>query len=174
VSEPPIRYAALPSPVGPLYAAAGPHGLLRLHFGRGTRLSAFARSLPGPSTHVEPSDDPTLAPLAEELEHYFAGEPDPFTVHLDLRAGTPFRKRVWRALRRIPFGHTVAYGGLARRVGAPQGARAVGQAVGANPIAIVVPCHRVIRASGELGGFGGGLPIKRWLLSHEAALPTPC
>jgi methylated-DNA-[protein]-cysteine S-methyltransferase len=123
---------------------------------------------------VEPSDDRTLTRLAEELDRYFAGEPGPFTVRLDLRAGTPFRQRVWRALRRIPFGHTVAYGALARRAGCPHGARAVGQAVGANPIGIVVPCHRVIRASGEFGGFGGGLPIKKWLLAHERALPTPC
>ena len=174
MNEPPIHYAALPSPVGPLYAAAGPRGLLRLHFRHSTRLPRFARSLPGRAERVEPSHDPTLARLAEELERYFAGDHGPFTVPLDLRSATPFRQRVWRSLRRVPFGHTVAYGTLARRTGCPRGARAVGQAVGANPIGIVVPCHRVIRASGELGGFGGGLPIKQWLLTHEGALPSPC
>ena len=102
-----------------------------------------------------------------ELAAYFAGERVPFRTKLDLGAGTPFQREVWRALRRIPYGQTASYGDIARRVGRPRACRAVGAANGANPVPILVPCHRVIRASGELGGYGAGLPIKRWLLHHE-------
>jgi len=84
-------------------------------------------------------------------------------------AGTPFQRRVWTALRAIPFGTTVSYGALARAIGAPTAVRAVAAANGANPIAIVIPCHRVIGADGGLTGYGGGLPRKRWLLAHEGA-----
>ncbi len=85
-------------------------------------------------------------------------------------AGTPFQRRVWAALREIPYGTTVSYGTLARRIGAAPAVRAVGAANGANPISIVIPCHRVIGADGTMTGYGGGLDRKRWLLAHEAAL----
>jgi methylated-DNA-[protein]-cysteine S-methyltransferase len=86
-------------------------------------------------------------------------------------AGTPFQVRVWTALREIPCGETRSYGDIARRIGDPKAVRAVGLANGANPIAVVVPCHRVIGANGSLTGYGGGLPRKRWLLAHESRTP---
>ena len=165
-----LRYMAIPSPLGALYAVFGDGGLCGLRFARNASERAFVASLPEPVLRVEPADDEAAAQLADELARYFAGEPDPFETKLDLRSGTAFQRRVWRVLRSIPFGSTVSYGDVARRIGSPHAARAVGQAVGANPVSIIVPCHRVIRASGALGGFGGGLPIKRWLLRHEGGL----
>lgn len=108
--------------------------------------------------------------LMGELAAYFGGDAKPFSVPLDLASATPFQRKVWAELRRIPSGTTLGYRELARRVGAPRAARAVGQAVGANPIPIVIPCHRVIRSNGALGGFSAGLEIKRWLLHHEGSL----
>ena len=108
--------------------------------------------------------------LVRELAAYFRGDTNRFLTPLDLDSGTPFQQKVWKELQRIPHGRTVSYGELARRVGAPKAARAVGQAVGANPIPILIPCHRVIRSNGELGGFSAGLEIKRWLLRHEGCL----
>lgn len=110
-----------------------------------------------------------LAHLSEELEAYFAGRLREFTVPL-ISPGPPFHKRVWAELRRIPFGETVSYIELARRLDKEQGSRAVGQANGANRIAIVIPCHRVIAADGTLGGYGGKLWRKQRLLELEGAL----
>ncbi len=113
--------------------------------------------------------DPTAAPLPEaarQLREYFAGERRQFDLPLRLH-GTDFQKRVWRALTEIPFGETWSYGQLAKQLDNPSACRAVGLANGKNPIAIIVPCHRVIGADGSLTGFGGGLPRKQWLLSHE-------
>jgi methylated-DNA-[protein]-cysteine S-methyltransferase len=100
------------------------------------------------------------------LNAYFAGELRDFDLPLDLQ-GTPFQLGVWRALRDIPYGVTISYGELARRIGTPKGSRAVGLANGANPIAIVVPCHRVIGSNGKLTGYGGGLGNKETLLALE-------
>ncbi len=102
-----------------------------------------------------------------ELNRYLGGTPTNFSeVPLDLR-GTAFQIHVWQELRKIPPGETISYQELARRLGNPKAARAVGQACGANPIPLIVPCHRVIAANGSLGGFSSGLPRKRWLLEHE-------
>jgi methylated-DNA-[protein]-cysteine S-methyltransferase len=101
-----------------------------------------------------------------ELDEYFAGTRRTFTVPLDL-AGTPFQREVWRALTEIPYGATASYGELARAVGRPGAARAVGAANRRNPVAVIVPCHRVIGAGGGLTGYGLGLPRKAWLLDHE-------
>jgi methylated-DNA-[protein]-cysteine S-methyltransferase len=111
--------------------------------------------------------DDTHADIVDALRRYFAGD-----VHaidsLPVRAtGSPFQQRVWDALREIPAGETVSYAQLATTVGTPTASRAVGRANGTNPVPIVVPCHRVIRADGTLGGYGGGLDRKRWLLAHE-------
>lgn len=103
----------------------------------------------------------------EQLRAYFAGELREFTVPLRM-IGTDFQRRVWTHLQRIPFGETWSYGELATRMGRPTASRAVGAANGRNPIAIIVPCHRVIGANGQLTGFGGGLDRKDWLLRHEA------
>ena len=111
----------------------------------------------------------TLAQAREQLEAYFAGELRAFTLPLRAR-GTPFQQQVWQALTRIPYGETTSYGAIAAQIGMPGSARAVGAANGQNPIAIVVPCHRVIGANGSLVGYGGGLERKTWLLSHEARI----
>jgi methylated-DNA-[protein]-cysteine S-methyltransferase len=108
---------------------------------------------------------PVLKETATQLEEYFAGERTEFDVPMELD-GTVFQKEVWAELSRIPYGETISYGELARRVGRPKGPRAVGQANGRNPIPIIVPCHRVLASSG-IGGYGGGLPMKRSLLAVE-------
>jgi methylated-DNA-[protein]-cysteine S-methyltransferase len=108
---------------------------------------------------------PVIKETVTQLEEYFAGERTEFTLPTELD-GTPFQKDVWRELTRIPYGQTISYGELARRVGRPKGPRAVGQANGKNPIPIIVPCHRVLASNG-IGGYGGGLPMKRTLLAVE-------
>jgi methylated-DNA-[protein]-cysteine S-methyltransferase len=108
---------------------------------------------------------PVLKDTATQLEEYFAGERTDFDVPMELD-GTAFQKEVWAELCRIPYGETISYGELARRVGRPKGPRAVGQANGRNPIPIIVPCHRVLAGNG-IGGYGGGLPMKRTLLAVE-------
>ena len=111
----------------------------------------------------------TIDPLpaaARQLKEYFAGKRREFDLPLQM-AGTEFQQRVWRELTKIPFGETRSYGQLAKRLNNPNGSRAVGLANGRNPIAIIVPCHRVIGADGSLTGFGGGIERKEWLLSHE-------
>ena len=112
---------------------------------------------------------PVLARTRQQLTEYFAGVRTAFDLPLD-PPGTPFQRQVWDALRTIPYGVTTSYGELARRLGDTRGTRAVGAANGKNPIPIIVPCHRVVGARGELTGFGGGLDRKRWLLEHEGAL----
>jgi len=107
-----------------------------------------------------------IARTIEQLTAYFAGERRAFDVPLAPH-GTAFQQAVWRALLDIPYGATRSYGELARVIGRPTASRAVGAANGSNPISIIVPCHRVIGASGQLTGYGGGLPMKRWLLDHE-------
>ncbi|HTO52876.1 MAG TPA: methylated-DNA--[protein]-cysteine S-methyltransferase [Myxococcota bacterium] len=115
---------------------------------------------------------PTAAPqrLRESLAAYFDGEHDPFQGLELATGGSPFQRAVWAALREIPSGATTSYSALARALGRPNACRAVGLANGANPIAIVVPCHRVIGADGRLTGYAGGLERKRWLLEHEQSV----
>lgn len=143
------------SPVGPLLltADAGSPALTRVHFG--------ARRDAG---WIE--DAAAFGEAERQLAAYFAGELTVFELPLAPR-GSPFQLAVWREIAAIPYGHTISYGELARRTGDVSAARAAGLAAGANPLAIVVPCHRVIGASGKLTGFGGGLPIKARLLALE-------
>src|SRR5262245_20958078 len=112
-------------------------------------------------------DDGAFAAARAQLTEYFAGERSEFELPLAAE-GTDFQHKVWTALCAIPYGKTISYGELARRIGQPSAARAVGLANGSNPLPIVVPCHRVIGADGSLTGFGGGIERKRWLLAHEA------
>lgn len=126
-----------------------------------------------PTKPLTPGDDwlqnGTIDPLpaaAQQLQEYFSGARREFDLPLKMQ-GTEFQQRVWRELCTIPFGETRSYGQLAKRLGNPNGSRAVGLANGRNPIAIIVPCHRVIGADGSLTGFGGGIERKEWLLSHE-------
>lgn len=154
LAERPLVARTVGSPVGPLVLAASDVGIRMLEF-------------PGRAGEPLPDGDSLHLDLLEaELAGYFRGELRRFTVPLDLR-GTPFQVKVWRALLRIPYGVTTSYGALARSLGWPGSFRAVGGANGANRIAIVVPCHRVVRADGGLGGYGGGTPRKQWLLDLE-------
>ena len=156
-----LYFFRTPSPLGPLFLAASAKGLVRLEFdGRVQRIS--------PHTVQLQESGETLAPYLEQLNEYFTGERREFTVPLDLR-GTEFQLKCWRALLDIPYGETRSYGDLARAVGHPRAFRAVGMSNNRNPIAIVVPCHRVIAADGSLCGYGGGLDIKRKLLDLEQA-----
>jgi methylated-DNA-[protein]-cysteine S-methyltransferase len=113
-------------------------------------------------------DDAVLVLAATQLHEYFAGTRREFDLPLDLD-GTAFQRRAWTALAKIPYGETRSYGEQARRLGVPRAARAIGAANGANPLPIVLPCHRLVGANGSLTGFGGGLETKRWLLDFEAA-----
>jgi methylated-DNA-[protein]-cysteine S-methyltransferase len=110
-----------------------------------------------------------LARAALQLNEYFAGQRTTFDLPLEAM-GSVFEHRVWKALRSIPYGTTTSYGDLAKRLGDPSATRAVGSANGKNPIPIIIPCHRVVGANGDLTGFGGGLDRKRWLLEHEGVL----
>jgi len=146
-------------------------GPLRLYFtDRGLTALEFSREEASPAPQPD-APPPHLKPLIEavkrELSAYFEGVPTDFAAFtLDPR-GTPFQLLVWQELRRIPWGQTISYGELARRVGNPKASRAVGQANAVNPIPLIVPCHRVIAAGGGLGGYSSGLDRKRWVLRHE-------
>ena len=161
-----LATAEIHSPLGPLRIAATAAGLARIAFASGAR-SDFQGWL---ERHVPSADVvtnlPALDTACKELRAYFDGGLTKFTVPLDLR-GTSFQLAVWQKLREIPFGETWTYGQMAERLGKPGAQRAVGLANGSNPVAIVVPCHRVTAARGRLGGFGGGLQAKRWLLAFE-------
>lgn len=135
------------------------------------RMRHFLRVHYGANGHaLEPAREPVDGVVA--LKAYFAGDLAAIEDLAVETTGTPFQRAVWRALRDIPCGHTISYRELARRIGRPAAVRAVGLANGANPVGIVVPCHRVIGSAGSLTGYGGGLERKRWLLAHEGALLT--
>jgi O-6-methylguanine DNA methyltransferase len=157
-----LYYAQIDSPIGPLNLAISNKGLVALEF----RRDGFPRKSKSISWEHSPSKAVTFA---AELSEYFAGRRREFTFPLDLR-GTPFQLACWRALLAIPYGETRSYADIARAVGKPQAFRAVGMANNRNPIAIVVPCHRVIASDGTLCGYGGGLDVKRRLLELEGAL----
>ena len=155
-----MLYTSFDSPVGRLVALGDGHALHGLYMQEGRTAIAIRPEWEG-------ADDP-FAELREQLSEYFDGHRQTFDLALET-AGSPFQRRVWRALQEIPYGETVSYAELAARVGRPAAFRAVGAANGRNPIAIVIPCHRVIGANGSLTGFGGGLPIKGRLLALERA-----
>jgi O-6-methylguanine DNA methyltransferase len=162
------------SPVGPLFLAASAKGLVALEFS--ARLPGQQTIRPNPRDLKEESKGIRFEESAEalgeyvrELDQYFAGKRREFSFPLDLR-GTEFQIACWRALIAIPYGETRSYADIARAIGKPQAFRAVGMANNRNPIAIVVPCHRVIASDGTLCGYGGGLDIKRKLLELEGAL----
>jgi len=150
-----------PSPVGPLFLATSNKGLVRLEF------AARMQKL-NPKTTQLCESEPALAPYLGELEEYFAGKRREFSFPLDLR-GTDFQLACWRALLDIPCGETRSYRDIAEAIGHPHAYRAVGMSNNRNPIAIVVPCHRVIASSGSLCGYGGGLDVKCKLLELEQA-----
>ena len=152
------------SPVGPLLLAGDSEALHVLAFGRGSRPREI-------DAEWMPDSKGVLKSVRRELDEYFAGRLKKFTTRLSFN-GTPFQNEVWKQLTRIPYGETISYMELAQRIDNPKAVRAVGMANGANPIAIIVPCHRVIGSNGSLTGFGGGLPTKRALLELEKGQRT--
>jgi len=162
-------FARFPSPVGELILTASETALKGVFFP--VRRN---RSTPEAGWVEDDGRGPAgtlLGGVRRQLTEYFEGTRTTFDLPLD-GTGSTFERRVWDLLRTIPYGATTSYGALARRLGDPRATRAVGAANGKNPIPIIVPCHRVLGARGELTGFGGGLDRKRWLLEHEGALLT--
>ena len=168
----PLQVLCFPSPLGWIVIAARPGGLCLLH--------VFGKEVPSekeiegivleeyPGARVETGDQSVLLRKARDavLQYLANGAPFP-PLPLDLAKGTPFQQDVWKALCEIPPGETRSYGQIAERIGRPRASRAVGQACGKNPVAVVVPCHRVVASGGKLGGYSGGLHIKKALLELE-------
>ena len=166
-----VHTAEFESPIGSMLVATTERGLafLRLPRAGGRGFAAWLRGH-APGAEVKTGFAPNKAAVQQILD-YLAGKRRDFELPLDLR-GTAFQRKVWDALLAIPYGETKSYGDIARSLGFPlRAARAVGTANGSNPVAIVVPCHRVIASGGKLGGYGGGLPLKRRLLALEHAGP---
>ncbi|HTO89192.1 MAG TPA: methylated-DNA--[protein]-cysteine S-methyltransferase [Thermoanaerobaculia bacterium] len=148
------------TPLGEMVTVIDPTGAVaRLEFARGRREEPDLPAV----------DGTRCAEVMRQLQEYFDGTRREFDLGLNPE-GTAFQRAVWRELVRVPYGSRVTYGQLARQIGRPAAVRAVGAANGANPIAIVIPCHRVVGSDGSLTGYGGGLPLKQWLLDHEAGL----
>ncbi|MEW9702420.1 methylated-DNA--[protein]-cysteine S-methyltransferase [Paenibacillus sp. SI8] len=164
-----LRYTEVSSPIGPLVLVASSKGLCSVEFGTFThnqeKLQAWAARWFG--THELQEDEQHLRPIAEQLRQYFNKEIYTFEGPLDLQ-GTDFQKRVWKALLAVPYGKTASYKDIAEAIGSPKAVRAVGGANNRNPIPVIIPCHRIIGANGELVGYGGGLPIKVVLLALES------
>ncbi|KOX34108.1 MULTISPECIES: methylated-DNA--[protein]-cysteine S-methyltransferase [unclassified Streptomyces] len=172
----PPEWAVVESAVGPLFLAATGRGLVRVEFhadaARRERLPGLLAARLG----AEPVECASglLAEPIRRLDRYFAGDPDELDLPLDWSLTSGFNRQVLRELATgVPYGTVVGYGELARRVGQPGAAQAVGAAMGSNPLPVVVPCHRVVESDGGLGGFGGGLETKRQLLALEGVLPAP-
>jgi methylated-DNA-[protein]-cysteine S-methyltransferase len=154
-----MSYTLMKSPIGPLMLAGDKAGLRLVHFATGRRPKSPQ------ADWIE--DKESFKEVIRQLGAYFEGKLQDFDLPL-VFDGTDFQLLVWRHLQKIPYGETVSYGQLAKRIGSPDAARAVGLANGSNPIPIIIPCHRVIGSNGDLTGFGGGLPLKKKLLALES------
>ena len=164
-----ILYRQIETPVGSMLIGASPRGIALLEFAdRGGIERIAARILKRHGAILGEGDHPLIEKAEKQLAGYFAGRRRRFDLPLDL-GGTPWQRAVWGKLLEIPYGETRSYGQMAAELGKPGASRAVGRANGENNVAIVVPCHRVIEASGALRGYGGGLWRKRWLLEREGA-----
>ena len=159
-----------PSPLGEVRLAASSLGLVGLWFDGQRHLPA---QLDGPGAWPATDAHPVLREAARQLQEYLGGTRTCFDLSLDLRGGTPFQQAVWRALCTIPRGRTTSYLAIAQALGKPSAVRAVGAAVGRNPVSVAVPCHRVLGSDGSLTGYAGGLERKRALLRLEEAAPPP-
>ncbi|MCB9763307.1 MAG: methylated-DNA--[protein]-cysteine S-methyltransferase [Alphaproteobacteria bacterium] len=153
-----LVYTFVPSPLGRLRLVASADAVVGLYFPEHKPTPRFPGAVEGRT--------PLLERAAGELDAWLAGQRRDFTVPLDPR-GTPFQRRVWAQLARIPYGETRSYQALAQAIDAPGASRAVGAANSRNPLSLFLPCHRVVTSSGALGGYAGGLDAKRWLLAHE-------
>ena len=163
-----VAYATADTPIGPLLVAVTERGLVRVGFGHEDSVleDLAARISPRVVETPKRTDE-----VRRALDEYFEGHTATFDVPIDWQLSRGFRREVLEALfRDVGFGHVVSYRDLAEIAGRPKASRAVGSAMATNPIPIVVPCHRVLRTGGALGGYGGGLEVKRWLLRHEGAM----
>lgn len=156
-TQKPLDTANFSSPIGELYLAASNEGLCELRF------EALTQS------YSSKPKNQHLTHAIQQLAAYFNGELKEFKLTLDLRRGTTFQRKVWDALQQIPYGTTCSYQAIAIKIDSPQAVRAVGGANNVNPLPLIIPCHRVIGATGKLVGYGGGLEKKQWLLKHESA-----
>lgn len=163
-----IVQTTVPSPLGPIAIAATVKGLAGLWFTDNQR--HLPKELTGPAAWPEDADHPVLQQAREQLGEYFAGRRSRFELPLDLSCGTAFQQSVWQALLAIPQGEVTSYGEVSRRIGKPAAVRAVGGAIGRNPVSIIVPCHRVTGSGGALTGYAGGLDRKTALLRLEGVL----
>jgi methylated-DNA-[protein]-cysteine S-methyltransferase len=166
-----IAYCSVDSPLGPLLGATTSRGLITLSYVMGGDPDALLADI---ARRVSPRivEAPArLDPVRRELEEYFEGARRDFEIPIDWTLVGPFARRVLRATARIPFGEVSSYAEVAGQAGSPRGHRAAGNALGSNPMPIVVPCHRVLRTGGALGGYGGGIDRKRFLLALEGSLP---
>ena len=173
MTEPTVLYVdRIDTPIGDLLVAVTDEGsLVATYFAAPDDPHAVLARAAGSAVQLRTQKDP--AGCCTALRAYFAGHLDAIETLPATPVGTPFQQEVWSALRTIPCGSTTSYGALARQLGRPAASRAVGLANGANPVSIVIPCHRVIGANGSLTGYGGGLDRKRWLLAHEAKRDKP-
>lgn len=160
--EPQFARTRLTTPFGELTVVASDAGVRYVMFENDAHPKSFANM-----SIVDDASHHVAAATAQQLNEYIAGDRTGFDVPLDL-VGTEFQVQAWRALADIPFGSTATYAQQAASIGRPTATRAIGAANGRNPVVVVLPCHRVIGADGSLTGFGGGLPVKKWLLEHEA------
>ena len=157
------KYARFETPLGTMFAVATDGEITRLDFTDAKYVAKLDDDA------IEDAKDPVLASCAKQMAEYFAGKRDTFDLPVAPR-GTGFQESVWREIARVPFGKTITYSELARRAGAPGSARAAGAATGRNPIAVAIPCHRIVGADGSLTGYAGGLPRKTKLLELEGVL----
>lgn len=162
-----VRWHSFRTPFGMMYAAATERGLARVSWGRPSPNDFVGEMEARFAGRPVVRDPGALAEAERQLREYFAGARSSFDLPVDLAALSEFEQRVLQAARRIPYGQVLAYSDLARKIGKPQASRAVGNALGHNPVAIVVPCHRVVRRDGSLGGYGGGIEYKKRLLKIE-------
>lgn len=162
-----IFYTRLDSPWGPLFLAGTEKGVCRCTFMRDQDVTdILSQMTKGNPDAMVKGDMASVSSAVGLLKRYFSGQAELHRYPLDLQ-GSPFQLQVWSVLTEIPFGKVATYGEIAARIGRPRGARAVGQACGSNPVVLFVPCHRVVSSQGKLGGFGGGLDLKKSLLRHE-------
>jgi methylated-DNA-[protein]-cysteine S-methyltransferase len=161
-----VGYGVVESPLGPLWIAVGPKGVLAIHYGAEPSALELARIVRTYGPGILP-DAKRADPVAREIDQYFAGKRRSFDVAVDLSTLTDFQRRILTATARVGFGDVSTYAKVAAKAGSEQAARAAGQALGSNPIPIVVPCHRILASDGSLGGYAGGLEAKRRLLKLE-------
>jgi methylated-DNA-[protein]-cysteine S-methyltransferase len=159
----PIHQASFLSPLGKVCVAANAHALCGIWFADSHRVPEWVLA----SSMAEVNANHLLKEAARQLQAYWAGELKGFDLPLDMTWGTPFQQAVWRQLLTIPYGHTCTYADVARAMGKPLAVRAVGTAIGHNPLSVMVPCHRVLGSNGQLGGYSGGLVRKQALLALE-------